>query len=315
MTIIRTRFVTLSLLIVALLILAGCGSAQPTEVAQEIKPTLHPTFTPTPTQDIGVPEPTLPPTPTGQPTTAPEETSPTPTPEPPTPTPEPPTPTPPPPQVKVVAQSVNVRSGPGTNYPRVGTARQGQTFDILAKNQKGTWFQITFNGKTAWIVNDPKLTNASGDMNSVAVAENIPTPPPTPRPRPTSPPPPTPTPAPSYLFVRLSMDQRPNTNPIVTFFGGLYNRNLDLGAPVTGYTMVAIAPNGERREAPFTSPFQFGDPGLPSEFVYNAKIEFPLIEGTYRVYVADGGGNQVSEVWEATVSGETRTFLPRWKEK
>ncbi len=320
------RIAIAALLLALVLIVVGCSAArQPTEVAQKPTPTLHPTFTPTATKDIGVPAPTLPPMPTGQapveqptmpPPPPPEATQPPPQ-EPPTPTPTPepptPTPTPAPPQVVVTADVVNLRAGPGTNYPRVGQARQGQVFNILGKNPKGSWFQISVNGKTAWIINDARWTKPQGDMNAVAVAENIPTPPPTPKPRPTATPRPTPTPAPSYLFVKTSMEPRINTNPIVTFFGGLFNK--EGNGAVGGYKMVAIAPNGERKEAPFGDVFLRGDPGLPGEFIYNAKIEFPLLAGTYKVYVADGAGNQVSEAWEATISGDTRTFLPRWQQK
>ena len=309
------------LLLLTLIFLAGCG-AKATPVAEAPTPTLHPTFTPTATKDIGVPAPTQPPTPTPQqpaeqPTQPPQATEAAqPTPEqPPTPTPEPPTPTPAPPQVQVTANVVNLRSGPGTNYPRVGQGKKGQIFDILGKNPDGSWFQISVDGQPAWVINDARWTSALGDMNAVTVAENIPAPPPTPKPRPTKPPAPTNTPAPTYLFTRLSMDQRPNSNPIVSFFGGLYNQALDLNAPVSGYKMVVTAPNGDRREAVFGDVFLRGDPGLDSEFVYNAKIEFPLLPGVFKVFVADGSGNQVSEMWEATVSGETRTFLPRWKQK
>ena len=315
------RTVIAALLIALLLMAAGCGTGkQPTEVAQKPTPTLHPTFTPTATKDIGAPAPTMPPTPTGQspatstPLAPPAEaTQPPQEPPTPTPTPVPPTPTPAPPQVVITAPTVNLRAGPGTNYPRIGQATQGQVYDIVAKNPKGNWFQITVNGKLAWIINDARWTKPQGDVTTVAVAENIPTPPPPPKPKPTKPPAPTPTPAPSYLFAKTSMEPRINTNPIVTFFGGLFNKTGN-GA-VGGYKMVAISPTGERREAPFGEVFLRGDPGLPGEFIYNAKIEFPLIPGTFKVYVADGAGNQVSEVWDATVSGNTRTFLPRWQQK
>ncbi len=314
----QKRIIIAILLLLLLTVSAGCG-AKATEVAAAPTPTLHPTFTPTATVDVGAPAPTPPPTPTPQEPPAQTPSAPpaaaSPTPEPPTPTPEPPTPTPAPPQVQVISDVVNLRSGPGTNYPRVGQAKKGQIFDILAKNPDGSWFQISANGKTAWVINDARWTSALGDMNAVDVAENIPAPPPTPKPRPTKPPAPTNTPAPTYLFTRLSMAPRPNSNPLVSFFGGLYNQALDLNAPVSGYKMTVIAPNGERKETDFGDVFLRGDPGLDSEFIYNAKIEFPLMPGLFKVFVTDGSGNQVSEMWEATVAGDTRTFLPRWKQK
>lgn len=310
-----TIFIILLLFVVAV---AGCGADKATEVTQTSTPTLHPTFTPTPTKDIGAPAPTQaptqpPPTQQATPTEATPTSEPqTPTPEPTTPAPPTPTPTPNQPQVKITANLVNLRSGPGTNYPVASQAKKGQVFDILAKNQKGSWYQITANGKKVWVINDPKFTATIGDTGSITVATNIPKPPPTPKPRPTNTPAPTPTPAPSYPFKKYQFEERINSNAIVTFFGGLYNR--DLTGPVRGYHLTVIAPNGERREAPFGD-LQFGDPGLDSQFIYNAKIEFPLMPGNYRMFVTDGGGNPVSEEWTATVRDNIRTFLPQWQEK
>jgi uncharacterized protein YgiM (DUF1202 family) len=47
--------------------------------------------------------------------------------------------------------SVNMRSGPGTNYSLVGTIAKGITVDVLAKS--GDWYYIRMtNGKTAYII-------------------------------------------------------------------------------------------------------------------------------------------------------------------
>lgn len=314
------KFATITLLIL-LVMVSGCARGRDEAPAETPKPTLHPTFTPT----LFVPTATpteAPPTPTPEPTAIPEviviEPTATPVVEPPasTPEPEPPTPTPQAAQVEISGATVNFRSGPGTNYNRAGQASRGQKFDILAKNQAGDWWQITAsNGQTVWIINNPRFTQPLGDTSAVAVAENIPAPPPTARPRPTQPPPPTNTPAPSYVFSRTSNESRPNTNPIVTFYGGLYNRAQDLRNPVSGgYKMVVISPHGEQKEMAFGPYFEHAFGGLPSEFLYNAKIEFPSADGVYRVFVADGGGTQVSEFTELSVSGETRTFIPRWRE-
>lgn len=61
------------------------------------------------------------------------------------------------PTVIVTEASANLRSGPGTNYAIVGTARRGDTFPVLAKaeNASGTWYLIQRTGNlsssTAWI--------------------------------------------------------------------------------------------------------------------------------------------------------------------
>lgn len=307
---IRLLFVLTTIVLV--LLAAGCGGRSTPVAPDKAIPTLHPTFTPTPVLPTPTPEP---PTPTPEP--------PTPTPEPPTATPEIPTetPAPEPAQVEVAAAAVNLRSGPTTGFALAGRATQGQRLPILSRTEAGDWFQVQApNGGEAWVVNDPALIRIVGDAGGVAVAENIPVlptprPQPTRAPRPTQPPQPTQPPAPTYRFAKLSLDPRINTNLIVTLFGGLYDRTLNLKSPISGYKMVAVAPWGERKEADFGPVFLRGNPGLGDEFLYNAKIEFPTSDGAYRVFVADQGGNPVSEAWDATVSGDMRTFLPRWREQ
>jgi len=52
--------------------------------------------------------------------------------------------------VSVTADSVRLRSGPGTNYPISGFARYGDTFSVI--ETKGDWKNIRLNnGQTAWI--------------------------------------------------------------------------------------------------------------------------------------------------------------------
>ncbi len=78
---------------------------------------------------------------------------------------------------KVVAsQILNVRNGPGTNYTILGQITQGSTYDIIAKNQAGDWWQIDVGNDTqGWVIG--QLVSTSGDTNPIAVAENIPDPP------------------------------------------------------------------------------------------------------------------------------------------
>ncbi len=45
--------------------------------------------------------------------------------------------------------SVNVRSGPGTNYSILGSAPKGAAYTITGKS--GAWYEVDFNGKTAYI--------------------------------------------------------------------------------------------------------------------------------------------------------------------
>jgi uncharacterized protein YraI len=82
------------------------------------------------------------------------------------------------PQVRA-STSLNVRGGPGTNYPVVGALEGGSQADIVAKNPAGDWWQVTMpNGQQGWVYG--QLVEAAGDTTSVAVAANIPEPPPVP---------------------------------------------------------------------------------------------------------------------------------------
>ncbi len=247
----------------------------------------------------------------------------------PTDTPEPPTATPAPQEARAVVSSpqINVRSGPGTQYGLAGSANQGTEFTITGKNPAGDWWQVCcVNGQTVWVA--AFLVEPSGPVDAVAVAADIPAAPPTataaPQPvatvapaQPTEPPAPaepTQPPAPTFTIAKGDfVEARPNSNQVVAFFGMLCNQNcFTADGALGGYKMVVEGPHG-RSETMFESTFLDGDPGLESRFFYNAKVEvMGAPPGAYKAYVADAGGNQVSEAWEYTVQDNIRTFLPRW---
>jgi hypothetical protein len=139
------------------------GSGSPSETPFEpanSQPTRTPTKTRTPT-----PEPTDTTTPTKMPTkTATPTKTPTPTE---TPTPE----------VVVKLTSVNVRSGPGTSYPIIGVARQGESLIVLGRNHDGSWFKVELaDGSEGWIA--ASVVDFDFDPEDIPVEQNIPTPPP-----------------------------------------------------------------------------------------------------------------------------------------
>jgi heat shock protein HslJ len=85
------------------------------------------------------------------------------------------------------ASVLNIRSGPGTNFPVIGAARQGDTGTIVGRSQDGRW----------WVVDAPSLPGGVGWVSADFVAATnaddvpvIPSPPPPP-PTPTRVPPPT----------------------------------------------------------------------------------------------------------------------------
>ena len=239
----RKAHCTYALLIAALalavLISAGCTAGKQ-EVAQ-VPPTKtpKPTFTPTlewsPTPMVfATATPAIPPTAEATATAAPTEVPPSPTPE---------------PAPNFTAnQNMNVRSGPGTTYPRLGSVTAGQSFEILGKNAAGNWLQFVYDGDAAWVSTD--LVTVNGDMGAVEVAQNIPAPPapapvaprpqPTARPAPTSPPAP---PKPQYPFQLVTSDVQCRPNEGFTYFDG--NVRYRSGAPRNG-VCVHIAFYGPR---------------------------------------------------------------------
>ena len=62
---------------------------------------------------------------------------------------------------------LNVRQGPGTTYPTVGTLAQGEALDIVGRNEDSTWWAISFGGGTAWVFSE--LVTIEGDVSQVPV--------------------------------------------------------------------------------------------------------------------------------------------------
>ncbi|OQY99917.1 MAG: hypothetical protein B6D41_00490 [Chloroflexi bacterium UTCFX4] len=89
-------------------------------------------------------------------------------------------------------QNLNIRSGPGTNYPVIGAARYGDEGEIVGRNANGDWWAVaapSLPGGIGWVSADFVLATNAGNVPIIAA----PTPPPTRTPIPI---PPTPTPMP-----------------------------------------------------------------------------------------------------------------------
>lgn len=67
------------------------------------------------------------------------------------------------PQVEVVATWLNIRQGPGLDYPVIGTAGGGDRFEILGMDESGHWLQvITGHNETGWISGQESYTRRLG---------------------------------------------------------------------------------------------------------------------------------------------------------
>jgi uncharacterized protein YgiM (DUF1202 family) len=131
------------------------------------------------TPEIPTPSPTFTPEPSPTPAATPTDL-PTATPLSPTNTPEAVIP-----QV-VSSVTVNVRSGPGTNYPVLTQLPPGVPVEIVGRNEPSTWWQIRgTDGATGWVADS--VVTAQNVTGGIPIATAPPPPQPTPTPVPPTP--------------------------------------------------------------------------------------------------------------------------------
>ncbi len=109
-----------------------------------------------------------------QPTAAPEQTE-EPTPEPAQPTEPPPTPTSSSPR-GVTTTGMNVRNGPSTLYPIIGSLLAGTDLELVGRNADSSWFVVPYGLSQGWVFGG--LLTVTGEVSSLPVI-SAPPPPPT----------------------------------------------------------------------------------------------------------------------------------------
>jgi phage minor structural protein len=57
-------------------------------------------------------------------------------------------------KVEVLADNLNVRSGPGTSNSSIGIVQKGFTADILETDSTTGWYKISYNGEYGWVTNN-----------------------------------------------------------------------------------------------------------------------------------------------------------------
>jgi len=102
------------------------------------------------------------PTDTAEPTNTPTDTD----------TPEPSdTPTPAIPLMEA-RRELDVRLGPGANFPETGTLEAGEELEIIGISEDERWYQVLLaDGSRGWVLNSAAFVRSSGDVASVAVAD------------------------------------------------------------------------------------------------------------------------------------------------
>jgi uncharacterized protein YraI len=166
--------------------------------------------------------------------------------------------------VVTVNTSLNVRTGPGVVYDRVGSLASGATADILGRNADSGWWQISYDGAPegkGWI---SASYGEARNTDGVPVVEAPPAP--TPKPATATPPPPAATAKPpSSSGINMSIQFQPKgsyagTNAGLTrFMGHITDRS---GNPVNGFFLyftcgsfhVMSFPSGPSSVAPDWAP-------------------------------------------------------------
>ena len=147
------RIVFLALVALVLLSLLGCsalglGSPQPIQIRATATPTTRPPFTPRPSD---TPWPTFTPVPTVVPVTPGVLTG-------------------------VISSTVNVRIGPGTNYPAVTKLNKGTKINVRGRDVENRWLAL-IPPPSGWVMRDYVTLN--GEASGLPVVDAPPTPVPT----------------------------------------------------------------------------------------------------------------------------------------
>ena len=194
----------------AIILLTGCGRAGPTPTPTKTREALVANIpTPTPTLQSTDLSTVIPPT-------APPVSNP----------------------MLSINSDMNVRGGPGTNYPIVGTASLGQQYPITGKNSAGDWWKINYNGQAGWVFG--QLVTAT-DAQHVRIATIIPAPPSTPKPTSAPPPARTPTPSPAGCNLESNVPDPPSPDTDCEVWEMFYQLAfLHFNQHITGAALVTL---------------------------------------------------------------------------
>lgn len=299
------RYAVLMFVLVIAVAVAGCAAPRQQATPTPTR-TMVPTFTPTPAVAAQPPAGggqavARPGAPAAPSTMIPPTPTPTFTPVPPTPTPtNTPTPTPTPkPEVVVATQRLNVRAGPSTLHPRISRVTQGTVLEVVGKNPEGTWWQVRLpDGTIGWVYGG--LVTAQGAIETVQVAQNIPTPPPTPTPRPTPTPKPTPTPRPQYTYNKALLYGCEYNAGVTEVHGTVYyNHAYKNGARVVFSTQ----PDGPWITPPaITGPHTGYSDWPPGFYSHILQANGPRA-GIWYFWIVDESGRRISVIQQVRTDG------------
>jgi len=71
--------------------------------------------------------------------------------------------------VTATPYTVNIRTGPGTEYADIGNLPEGDTAQVIGRNANTTWWQINYDGITGWVVARYARIEAGADLSQIPV--------------------------------------------------------------------------------------------------------------------------------------------------
>jgi hypothetical protein len=71
------------------------------------------------------------------------------------------------PTLRVTFDFLNIRAGPGTEYPQIGRMNNGETARIVGRNGDRTWIVVEFGQVRGWVTSNPNFSEISGDTTNI----------------------------------------------------------------------------------------------------------------------------------------------------
>jgi uncharacterized protein YraI len=169
--------------------------------------------------------------------------------------------------------ALNVRGGPGTDYPILGKLEPGAQVTLLARSADGTWFEIVYPASSdgrGWLSGE--FLQIQGAPDQLPVAQASPGPAATPTPATVE----ACAPIPGQSYGTLAITSAPTDRPAES--------NADLNLGLRGYAPVDV-PKALIELSGAT------DPNAPQLRGLFADQRVPTVTGTYQVYNWDWGTN------------------------
>lgn len=215
---------------------------------------------------------------------------------------------------------INIRSGPGLQYPPLRLGMRGDQFTVTGRSADDQWWQICcVEERSGWIsqtyvdtdglVDSVPVVDPDADASGIVVVNPTPPPPPAaPAPQPASPAseasapaaptngttsenaPPAEPPVPTVPFTLVAQEQFPEANNLVRIFLYVYQGD----QPLAGYTL-RVSKDGNELPVNAVSADVSGltwPTASPRQRFHNLKVEFPGVSpaGVWSVELIDGGG-------------------------